>query len=206
MNVDTFEQLARWGRPRSSGPWVGEGRRRQCSPRPGAGQTTTRQSALPPRAGDVRFAPPTRPAALRVAVESRWAPHSYDDPETNDQQRPHPLRGFWALLAGGLAIVTVIVVLDPVTGVVLDPVTRQEDCSNYHAGGNASAFDDPVRDLDLAAMGLGWITLTTLEQFLPATHRGGSGWIGAVTRATIAIGLSVAGGCCLIGRLVIMCH
>ncbi|MDI6102377.1 hypothetical protein QLQ12_27535 [Actinoplanes sp. NEAU-A12] len=116
----------------------------------------------------------------------------------DDQGRGHPLRGFWALLAGGLAIVTVIV--------ALDPVTRQEDCSNYHAAGNVSAFDDPVWDLNLAVMGLGWIALTTLEQFLPITHRGWNGWFSAIARAMIAIGLSVAGCCCLIGRLLIMCN
>lgn len=213
MNLATFEQLARWGRPnRPDQPNLSGQPNRSDRPNHPGQPNPSGQPNRSDRADCSSLSEPwlshdrhlAEPGAVR---EWPGAPAFYCDPMTGDQHyrpltdggpRPHPLRGFWALIGGGLVITAVIV--------ALDPITRQEDCPNYHAAGNASAFADPVWDLNLTVMGLGWIALTTLEQFLPVTHRGWNGWFGAIARAMIAITLSVVGCCCLIGRLLIMCH
>lgn len=85
----------------------------------------------------------------------------------------------------------------------LDPVTVVEDCPNYGANGNASAFPDRKWDLYLPVLALGWITATIAEQFLPFVRRGPGD---SIARATAAISIAVFASCCGIGRLLIMCH
>jgi hypothetical protein len=116
---------------------------------------------------------------------------------TDDHARPSPLAGFWSVAAGGAVLITVIL--------VLDPISSQEDCPNYHAAGNASAYADPAWDLYLPMMALAWVVLVVVEQFLPVTgrHRGPEE---RAVRALSALLLTVVASCCLIGPSAIVCH
>ncbi|BCJ69272.1 hypothetical protein [Polymorphospora rubra] len=111
--------------------------------------------------------------------------------------RPKLLAGFWSFVVGGPALVAVIV--------ALNPITSQEDCPNYGASGNASAFADPVWDLYLPLMALVWITFVAVEQILPVTrrHRTRAAW---AVRAVAALVLAVVGSCCLVVPLGIVCR
>ncbi|WP_230688908.1 hypothetical protein ACN26Y_07130 [Micromonospora sp. WMMD558] len=115
----------------------------------------------------------------------------------DDRVRPSLLAGFWSFLAGGLVLVAVIV--------ALDPITRREECPNYGAAGNASAFADPVWDLYLPLMAIAWISFVAVEQTLPVTrrHRSRAAW---AARAAAALVLAVVGSCCLVVPLGIVCH
>jgi hypothetical protein len=116
---------------------------------------------------------------------------------TEDHDRPALLGGLWALLGGGLAIAVLLV--------ILHPVTRQEDCSNYLAAGNASAFANSKWDFYLPVTLLGWVLLVALEQALPTSWRHRGGW--AVTaRSGGAVMLSVVGSCCVLAPLLLVCH
>lgn len=121
----------------------------------------------------------------------------YGGPVADDRVYPSLLAGFWSLVVGGLALVVVIV--------TLDPITRQEDCPNYGASGNASAFADPVWDLYLPLMAFAWITFVAVEQILPGTRRHRS-WGAWVARAAAALVVAVVGSCCLVVSLSIVCR
>jgi hypothetical protein len=115
----------------------------------------------------------------------------------DDDERASPLSGLWAGVVGGLLIVVLLL--------FLDPVSRVEECSNYGAAGNASAFDDSRWDLLFPLVVLGWITLTIMEQALPVTWRGRSrteGWV----RAGVAVMVSTTAGCCLALGLAVACR
>lgn len=101
------------------------------------------------------------------------------------------------MIVGGIGLVALIV--------ALNPITRQEDCPNYHAAGNASAFANPVWDLYLPLMALGWLVLIILEQALPSTWRHRTR-IDIVTRAVSALGLAIVASCCLIPWFLLVCH
>jgi hypothetical protein len=115
----------------------------------------------------------------------------------DDHARPSPLSGLWCFTIGGVGLVALTV--------ALDPITRQEDCPNYGASGNASAFPNPVWDLYLPILALGWMVLIILEQALPLTWRNRS-QIDIATRAATAVTLSLVGSCGLLPWLLIMCH
>jgi hypothetical protein len=89
-----------------------------------------------------------------------------------DHRRPSILGGFRALIVGGLVIA--------LTLAILDPATRDEECPNYSSGargsGDSSAFDDTNLDAMLALALFGWFTAVVMEQVLPITTRGRSGW------------------------------
>ncbi|GIF23712.1 hypothetical protein BJ973_004323 [Actinoplanes tereljensis] len=98
------------------------------------------------------------------------------------------LAGFWALLGGG--------VLVAVLTVALQPVVSQQDCSNYGASGNASAFADPAWDLRFPLVLLGWVALVVLEQALPFTWRRRRP-AEVAGRAAAAVLAATTVGCCL---------
>lgn len=116
---------------------------------------------------------------------------------TDDRKRPPRLGGFWVLLVGGVSIALLLA--------VLDPIMRHEDCPNYGASGNASAFDNPAWDLYFPLVMLGWIVLIAVEQVLPVTWRNRSGTDIAV-RATSALALSVSASCCVMLNVAIVCR
>ncbi|MEV0611288.1 hypothetical protein AB0I61_33570 [Polymorphospora rubra] len=115
----------------------------------------------------------------------------------DDRARPPLLAGFWSFVVGGPVLAAVIV--------ALNPITSQEDCPNYGASGNASAFADPVWDLYLPLMALVWITFVFVEQILPVTRRHRSRSVRAA-RAVAALVLAVVGSCCLVVPLGIVCR
>ncbi len=112
-------------------------------------------------------------------------------------QRASRLSGCWAFLTGGAAITLLLV--------VLDPITRPEDCANYGGNGNASAFDDPGWDLGLLAILLSWVVLVTVEQVLPVTrrHRGGAA---VAVRGVCALALTVVAACGPFLSIALLCH
>jgi hypothetical protein len=115
----------------------------------------------------------------------------------DDDERASPLSGLWACVVGGLLIVVLLL--------FLDPVSRVEECPNYGAAGNASAFDDSGWDFFFPLVVLAWITLTIMEQALPVTWRGRSrveGWV----RAGAAVMASTTAGCCLALGLAVACR
>ena len=88
---------------------------------------------------------------------------------------------------------------------LLQPVTRFEDCSNYGANGNASAFANPAWDLLFPLLTLGWVVLIVMEQVLPVTWRGRTrldGWL----RATVAVSVSIVGSCSLVSSFLVLCR
>lgn len=89
--------------------------------------------------------------------------------------------------------------------VFLDPVMRVEDCPNYGANGNASAFSDADWDLWFPLVLLSWLTLIVLEQALPVTrrHRGG---VEVAARGVCAFALALVSSCCLFLDLSVVCH
>ncbi|MER7457940.1 hypothetical protein [Micromonospora sp. NPDC126480] len=107
------------------------------------------------------------------------------------------LSGFWACLIGGAVIASLLM--------VLDPITRAEDCPNYGGNGNASAFDNAAWDLWFPLVLLGWLVLVLLEQTLPVTrrHRGGTD---IAVRAASALSLSVVISCCLVLNVSVVCR
>ncbi|SCG43863.1 hypothetical protein GA0070609_1381 [Micromonospora echinaurantiaca] len=111
--------------------------------------------------------------------------------------RPSRLSGFWACLVGGAAIAALLM--------VLDPVTRYEDCPNHGGNGNASAFDDASWDLWFPLVLLGWLGLVAVEQTLPVTrrHRGG---VDVAVRAGSALVLCTVSSCCLFLNVAIVCR
>ncbi|WP_157408411.1 hypothetical protein [Actinoplanes sp. N902-109] len=114
-----------------------------------------------------------------------------------DPARPSPLSGLWTAVAG--APVYVLLLL------VAHPITRVEDCSNYGAAGNASAFANSSWDLWLPLIALGWLLVVLIEQALPVTwrHRGGGE---VAVRALTALVGSLAWSCCLTLPFLGMCH
>jgi hypothetical protein len=111
--------------------------------------------------------------------------------------RATPLGGFWAFLAGGVALLIVLIVEQP----IVDPAR----CPNAGGAGNASAFADPAWDLYLPMLVLGWLILVALEQVFPTTwrHRSAS----AVTlRAALALTLVVVASCVLLVPLETVCR
>ncbi len=135
--------------------------------------------------------------ARSVRASARLALVPYRGPVAHDRARPLPLAGFWTLVVGGLVQVAVIV--------ALAPITRQEDCPNWGASGNASAFADPNWDLYLPLMTLAWVALVAVEQTLPVTRRH-RGWEACVVRAAAALVLALVGSCCLVVPLGIVCR
>lgn len=115
----------------------------------------------------------------------------------DDRGRPSPLSGLWAFVVGGIGLIALTV--------ALNPITRPEDCPNYNAGGNASAFSNSAWDLYLPLMALGWLALIVVEQLLPSTRRHRDR-VDIVTRAMTALGLALIASCCLLPWLLIVCH
>ncbi|GIE44767.1 hypothetical protein Alo02nite_76650 [Actinoplanes lobatus] len=111
--------------------------------------------------------------------------------------KPSPLSGFRVLIGGTIGFVVLLL--------ILDPVTRQEDCQNYHAAGNASVFDDERWDLFFLAAPVFWILLIIVEQLLPWTWRGRSGWE-ITARGLGAVLIAMLLSCALFLRLLGLCH
>jgi hypothetical protein len=111
--------------------------------------------------------------------------------------RPTPLGGFWALLLGGLALAAAMVYAHP----IVDP----SRCPNAGAAGNASAFADPVWDLRLPLLVLGWIVLVALEQASPTTWRHRNGSVVAL-RAAFAVSVVIAASCAVVVPLETVCR
>ncbi|MEV4510371.1 hypothetical protein AB0K00_15565 [Dactylosporangium sp. NPDC049525] len=107
------------------------------------------------------------------------------------------LSGFWACLTGGAAIALLLV--------FLDPVMRQEDCPNYGANGNASAFANADWDLWFPLVLLSWWALIAMEQVLPLTHRH-RGRVEIAARGVCALALAVVSSCCLLMNVALVCH
>jgi hypothetical protein len=116
---------------------------------------------------------------------------------TNRDRLASWLSGFWACLTGGVGIAVLLV--------VLDPAMRTESCSNYGGNGNASAFGDTDWDLWFPLVLLGWWALIVMEQVLPVTRRQRGG-VEVAARGVWALALAVVGSCCLMLKLVTMCH
>ena len=112
-------------------------------------------------------------------------------------ERPSRFSGLRAFLIGG-AVIGVLLL-------VLDPVMRQQDCPNYGANGNASAFRDPMWELYLPALTFVWWVVVIVEQMLPVTQRGRSG-AGNAVRALAAVILSTVVMCCVVFPLLVVCH
>ena len=118
-------------------------------------------------------------------------------PVEDDHGRPSPLSGLWACVVGGLLLAALLI--------VLQPVTRVEDCSNYGASGNASAFSNSAWDIGLPLLTAGWMVLIIMEQALPVTWHNRTrleGWV----RAAVAVTASTVAGCCLVGALLGVCR
>ncbi|MET7397058.1 hypothetical protein ABZS66_26590 [Dactylosporangium sp. NPDC005572] len=101
------------------------------------------------------------------------------------------LRGLWALIVGGALIVVLLV--------ILDPITRHEDCPNYQANGNASAFGNDNWDLGFPLVLLVWMTAVVVEQAWSVTRR-------SAFRAAVAVLLSVIGSCWLFATVAVVCR
>lgn len=114
-----------------------------------------------------------------------------------DRARPSPLAGFFSLIVGGLVFVALIV--------VLDPVMRYEDCPNYLAAGDRSAFANPAWDGYLPLMTVVWLALVAGEQALPVTwrHRHWAFW---VARASVAFGSALIASFFLVALLLTVCR
>ena len=100
-------------------------------------------------------------------------------------------------MVGGLLLVVLLL--------FLQPVTRFEDCPNYGANGNASAFANPAWDFLFPLLTLGWVVLIVMEQVLPVTWRGRTrldGWL----RATVAVSVSIVGSCSLVSSFLVLCR
>lgn len=104
--------------------------------------------------------------------------------------------GFWAFIVGGTAIASTLL--------ALDPVTRQEDCPNYGAAGNASAFDNPNWDGYLVLAVIGWFSAVFIEVGLLATSRRRRA-VDVALRATCVFILTILISCQCLG-LLIVCH
>jgi hypothetical protein len=115
----------------------------------------------------------------------------------DEAARPSRLSGLWTLLIGGLLIGLLLV--------LLDPVLRQEDCPNFGASGNASAFSNPSWDLYLPLLTAGWVVLVIVEQVLPVTRRQRSRTEYGF-RAAVAVGLALVGACCGVLPLELVCR
>ncbi|MEV0902465.1 hypothetical protein [Actinoplanes sp. NPDC049802] len=114
-----------------------------------------------------------------------------------DNRRPSPLSGFRVLLGGAAGFIALLL--------ILSPGHQQEDCSNYGGNGNGTLFDDERWDLFFLVAPLFWIMLIVVEQLLPWTWRGRSGW--AVTaRGLGAVLIAVLLSCTLMLRLLVLCH
>jgi hypothetical protein len=111
--------------------------------------------------------------------------------------RPVPLGGFWAFLAGGGALVVVLVWAHP----IVDPAR----CPNAGAAGNASAFADPAWDVRLPVLMVGWLLLIAVEQTLPLTwrHRDRAA---VALRAALALTVAVAAVCMVALPLETVCR
>ncbi|MFI7543594.1 hypothetical protein [Actinoplanes sp. NPDC049599] len=119
----------------------------------------------------------------------------------DDHDRPSPLSGLWSCVVGGLLLVLLLI--------VLDPVLRVEDCPNhggsFSGSGGASAFADPAWDFFFPLLALGWVVLVVMEQALPVTWRGRSrleGWV----RAGVAVMASMAASCLLALSFAVVCR
>lgn len=111
-------------------------------------------------------------------------------------KRPFPLGGLWACLVGGVLVTSLLV--------VLDPITRQQDCPNYGASGNASVFANSIWDLYFPLALFGWVALVIVEQALPTTWRHRSR-LDLLLRGATAVGVSLIASCAL-GALLITCR
>ncbi|WP_238009114.1 hypothetical protein KZZ52_25765 [Dactylosporangium sp. AC04546] len=74
-----------------------------------------------------------------------------------------------------------------------------EDCPNYQANGNASAFGSDGWDLGFPLILIGWMTAVVVEQAVSATRR-------SAGRAAAAILLSVIGSCWLFANVAVVCR
>ena len=115
----------------------------------------------------------------------------------DDHGRPSPLSGLWSAVVGGLLLVLLLV--------VLDPITRFEDCPNYGGNGNASSFSNPAWDLYLPLLTLCWVVLVIVEQALPVTWRHRSRLAGWVRAAVAGAGVTIT-SCCVVGSIVTVCR
>ena len=125
------------------------------------------------------------------------AARSYPHGVTNGDRRASRLSGFWACLTGAAAIALLLL--------FLDPVLQPEDCPNYGANGNASAFHNADWELWFPVVLLSWLALIAAEQALPVTrrHRGG---VEVAARGVWAFALALVSSCCLCGSLSVVCH
>lgn len=107
------------------------------------------------------------------------------------------MSGLWACIVGGVSLAALVV--------VLNPIRRPEDCPNYGAAGNASAFANEAWDLYLPLLTIGWLALVVVEQVLPVTWRGRRRLDGTV-RAAAALVVSATASFCLVLPLVLVCR
>lgn len=117
--------------------------------------------------------------------------------QDRERQQPPTLGGFRVLLAGGAALAILMVALRP----IMDP----KDCPNYGAAGNASAFADPMWDLYLPFVLLGWVVLVVAEQAHPVTWWHRTRTVVAV-RAASAVSLALVASCCLGVPMLTICR
>src|SRR5690349_15641272 len=90
------------------------------------------------------------------------------------------------------------------TAMPFDPVTRQEDCPNYGAAGNASPFDNPNWDGYLVLAVIGWFSAGLIEVGIMASS-GGRDRVDVELRATCVFILTILISCQCLG-LLIVCH
>jgi hypothetical protein len=111
-----------------------------------------------------------------------------------ERRRLSVVDGFWAFVIGGTAITSTLL--------SLDPVTRQEDCPNFGAAGNASAFDNPNWDGYLVLAVIIWFSAVFIEVGLLATSRRRRA-ADVALRATCVLTLTILISCQCLGLLIV---
>ncbi|GAA3454688.1 hypothetical protein [Dactylosporangium matsuzakiense] len=107
------------------------------------------------------------------------------------------LSGLWACIAGGAALVLLVL--------YLDPITDQRDCPNWGAAGNASAYGDERWDYGVLLLCMLWMAAVLIEQLLPPARRGRS-QAGGAWRTVAAGVVTVLVSCCGLAPIGLTCH
>ncbi|MFF0373967.1 hypothetical protein [Actinoplanes missouriensis] len=118
-------------------------------------------------------------------------------PSHEPAPKPNLTGGLRALLVGGVFLFGLLI--------ILNPVTRFEDCPNYGGNGNASIFRNELWDLFFLFSIPAWLLSIIVEQFFRSTWRGRDGWV-VTLRAIGAVIVAIIASCCGIERLLILCH